>query len=432
MAESLEKKGFVVEKFEHVSVPPAFKTINGVYFLSNLDLYQNITISTIYCYKSETRTSNNDACEVIKQALAEVLVHYYPFAGRLGIDSEGKLVVNCTGEGAIFVEAVANCDIDVLGDVINLNFGTLGKLVHTYPISQNILEMPILTVQVTRFKCGGFVLGVAHNHCISDGIASMEFLSSWAEIARGSPRTIFPFLDRSILSSRQPLKIEFPHQEFYEIKEFPKSVLASKDEELVRKSFCLKEKKLNHLRTLAMEDRKIEKCSNFTLVAAYAWLAITEALQMEPDHQTKLVFAVDLRSKFNPPLPKGYFGNAVFHPCCLCTAGELTSKPFSFAVKLVQDAIKSVTEEYARSAIDHYEVKGTNPFGSYTLFISSWTKLGFLDNDFGWGKPTQTTLANPGPNLCFTLPQSEDKKDVNILMVMASSLMHTFEGLIES
>ncbi|XP_042499427.1 omega-hydroxypalmitate O-feruloyl transferase-like [Macadamia integrifolia] len=432
MTESMEKEAFVVEKFEPVSVPPAFKTIDGVYFLSNLDLYQNLTISNLFCYKSETRTSNNNACEVIKQALAEVLVHYYPFAGRLGISSEGKLVVNCTGEGAIFVEAVADCDLDLLGNITKLNFGMLGKLVHTYPISQNILEIPLLTVQVTRFKCGGFVLGVANNHCMADGIAINDFLSSWAQIARGSPMTIFPFLDRSILSSRQPPKNEFPHQEFYEIKDVPKSVLASKDEEFVRKSFCLKDKKLNHLRTLAMEDGKIEKCSNFTLVAAYTWRVMTEALQMEADQQTKLVFAVELRSKFKPPLPKGYFGNAVFHPCCLCSAGELTSKPFSFAVKLVQDAIKSVTEEYVRSAIDHYEVKGTNPYGAYTLFISAWSKLGFLDNDFGWGKPTQSTLGNPGPNLCFTLPQSEDKKDVNFLMVMASSLMNSFEGLIET
>ncbi|KAJ4978135.1 hypothetical protein NE237_008915 [Protea cynaroides] len=431
MTELLEKEAFVVEKLEPVSVSPAVKTMDELYFLSNLDLYQNLTISTLFCYKSDTRSTNNDVCEVIKQALAEVLVHYYPFAGRLAMDSDGKLVVNCTGEGAVFVEAVANCKLGLLGDISKSDFKMLGKLVHTCP-SSSIIEMPLLVVQVTRFKCGGFVLGVANNHCMADGVSIVEFVNSWAETARGLPITVLPFLDRRIMRSRQPPKIEFSHHEFYEMKDIPKSVLASKDEVLVRKSFCFNDKKVTQLRTLAMEDGKVENCSNFTLVAAYTWRVMTEALKMEDDQQTKLVFAVNLRSKFNPPLPKGYFGNAIFHPCCICSAGELTSKPLSFAVKLVQDAIKSVNEEYVRSAIDSYEVKGANPFAAFTLLISAWTKLGFLDIDFGWGKPDQITLGNPGPNLCFTIPQSGDKKDLNILMVLAESLMKAFEGLIET
>ncbi|XP_042499830.1 omega-hydroxypalmitate O-feruloyl transferase-like [Macadamia integrifolia] len=424
---------FEVKKLEAVLVPPASKTDDGLYFLSNLDLYQNLILTTIYCYKSDTTRSNCNACEVIKQALAEVLVHYYPFAGRIAInDSDGKLVIDCTGEGVPFVEAVADCELEVLGDTTkSSNFEILEKLVHIFPRSKNILEIPLLTTQVTKFKCGGFVLGLATNHCMADGISAVEFANSWAEIARGSPITVLPFLDRTIIKSRQPLKIEFPHNEFHEIKDVPKSILASKDDELIPKSFCFKEKMLVHLRSLAMEDGEVEKCSNFTLVAAHTWRVMIESLKMEDDQLTKLVFAVDLRSKFNPPLPKGYFGNAIFHPCCLCSAGELRSKPLWFAVKLVQEAIKSVTEEYARSAIDYYEEKRANPLATYTLFISSWTRLGFYDIDFGWGKPTQTTLANPGPNLCFTLPQGEGKKDLNILMVMAASLMKAFEELIQ-
>ncbi|XP_043700421.1 omega-hydroxypalmitate O-feruloyl transferase-like [Telopea speciosissima] len=435
MEEALGKgEGFVVKKLEPVMVPPASKTDDGFYFLSNLDCYQNLILTTIYCYKSDPKRSNSNACEVIKPALAEVLVHYYPFAGRIAEnDSDGKLKIDCTGEGVPFVEAVADCELEVLGDTAkSSNFEMLGKLVHTYPRSKNILEIPLLTAQVTKFKCGGFVLGLAINHCMADGICAIEFVNSWAEITRGSPISVFPFLDRTIINSRQPLKIEFPHNEFYEIKDVPKNILpsTSKDDELIRKSFCFKEKMLTHLRTLAMEDGEVEKCSNFTVVAAHTWRVMTESLNMEADQQTKLVFAVDLRSKFDPPLPKGYFGNAIFHPCCLCNAGELTSKPLWFAVKLVQDAIKSVTEEYARSAIDNYEVKRVNPLATYTLFISSWTRLGFHDIDFGWGKPTQTTLANPGPNLCFVLPQNEENKDLNILMVMTASLMNSFSELI--
>ena len=53
--------------------------------------------------------------------------------------------------------------------------------------------------QVTRFKCGGFALGLAMNHCMFDGIGAMEFVNSWAETARGvAELTVPPFLDRGV------------------------------------------------------------------------------------------------------------------------------------------------------------------------------------------------------------------------------------------
>ncbi|XP_042497614.1 omega-hydroxypalmitate O-feruloyl transferase-like [Macadamia integrifolia] len=122
-----------------------------------------------------------------------------------------------------------------------------------------------------------------------------------------------------------------------------------------------------------MEDGEVEKCSNFTAVAAHSWCVMTESLKMEADQLTKLVFPVDLRLKFNLPLPKGYFGNAIIHPSCLCSAGELRSKPLSFTVKLVQEVIKSVIEKYARSAIDYHRSEKSKSFGNLyslkTLYI---------------------------------------------------------------
>ena len=60
---------------------------------------------------------------------------------------------------------------------------------------------------------------------------------------------------------------------------------------------------------------------------------------MLPKQETKLLFAVDGRPKFVPPLPKRYFGNGIVLTNSVCQAGELVEKPLSFAVGLVQDAI---------------------------------------------------------------------------------------------
>ena len=53
----------------------------------------------------------------VRDALGKALVDYYPFAGRLvdGAGGPGVSRVECTGEGAWFVEAVAGCSLEDVG-----------------------------------------------------------------------------------------------------------------------------------------------------------------------------------------------------------------------------------------------------------------------------------------------------------------------------
>lgn len=140
-------KTFEVKKEEPTLVPPAEETDKGLYFLSNLDQNIAVIVRTVYCYKSDSK-GNEEAVEVMKEALSKVLVHYYPLAGRLSISTEGKLIVNCTGEGAVFVEAEANCEMEKMGDIKKPDDVTLGKLLYDVPGAKNILEIPPMVAQV--------------------------------------------------------------------------------------------------------------------------------------------------------------------------------------------------------------------------------------------------------------------------------------------
>ncbi|GMH06869.1 hypothetical protein Nepgr_008709 [Nepenthes gracilis] len=334
-------------------VPPAEDTAKGLYFLSNLDQNIAVIVRTIYFFKSEEK-GNEMAARVIRAALAKVLVSYYPLAGRLTISSEGKLIVDCTGEGAVFVEAEAECRMEEIGDETNLDPATLGKLVYDTPGAKNILEVPLLAAQVTKFKCGGFVLGLCNNHCMHDGIAAMEFVNSWGETARGLSLSVPPFLDRSILKARSPPQIEFQHHEFAEVEDISGTCDLYK-EEMQYRSFCFDPNSLEKLKMKAMEDGTLVKCTTFEALSGFVWRARTSALRFKPDQRSKLLFAVDGRPKFNPPLPKGYLGNGIVLTASICPAGELVKNPVSFAVGLVQEAIELVTDGYMRSAIDYFE-----------------------------------------------------------------------------
>lgn len=142
---------FTVDKEEPVLVPPAEETKKGLYFLSNLDQNIAVIIQTVYCFKSD-EVGNENAFKVIKEALSKVLVHYYPLAGRLTISPQGKLIVDCTAEGAVLVEASANCRMDVIGDLTKPQPEKLGMLVYNIPGAKNVLQIPPMVAQVNLSK----------------------------------------------------------------------------------------------------------------------------------------------------------------------------------------------------------------------------------------------------------------------------------------
>ncbi|WCJ36305.1 HXXXD-type acyl-transferase family protein [Euphorbia peplus] len=426
MADSFQ---LVVKQSEPVLVPPAEETYKGLYFLSNLDQNIAVIVRTIYCFKSEKK-GNEDAMEVIKDALSEVLVHYYPLAGRLTISSEGKLIVDCNSEGAVLVEAEANCAISEIGDSTKPDPETLGKLVYDIPGATNILQIPPLVAQVTRFTCGGFVLGLCMNHCMFDGIGAMEFVNSWGETARGLPLTVTPISDRSILKARTPPKIEFPHHEFAQIDDISDTTKLY-EEEMLYRCFCFDPEKLEKLKAKALEDGSLSKCTTFEALSAFVWKARCQALRMLPEQETKLLFAVDGRSRFVPPIPEGYFGNAIVLTNSLCKAGELVDNDLSFAAGLVQKAVNLVDDGYMKSAIDYFEVTRARPSLAATLLITTWSRLSFHITDFGWGEPISSgPVALPEKEVTLFLSHGKERKSINVLLGLPAPAMKTFEELI--
>ncbi|CAJ2641264.1 omega-hydroxypalmitate O-feruloyl transferase-like [Trifolium pratense] len=419
-----------VKQGEPIRVQPAEETEKGLYFLSNLDQNIAVPMRTIYCFKSETR-GNEKAAQVIKDALSKILVPYHPMAGKLIISTEGKLIVDNTGEGAVFVEAEADCNIDEIGDLTKPDPHRLGKLVYNTPGAKNILEMPLMTVQVTKFKCGGFTLGLNMIHCMKDGLCAMEFVNAWAETARGLDLKVQPFLDRTILESRNPPKIEFQHHEFDQLEDLSNSEKIYEGEKIIHKSFFFNPEKLDSLKKKATEDGVLKKCSTFEALSAFVWRARTSALEMHPNQQTKLLFAVDGRSRFVPPIPKGYFGNAIVLTNSLCKASDLLENPFSFSVGLVHKAIEMVTDSYMRSAIDYFEVTRARPSLTGTLLITTWTKLSFDTTDFGWGEPLCSgPVTLPDKEVILFLSHGQGRKGISVLLGLPDSAMKRFEELV--
>lgn len=287
------------------------------------------------------------------------------------------------------------------------------------------------TLQVTKFKCGGFVLGLGMNHCLFDGIGAMEFVNSWGETARGLPISVPPFLDRSILKPRTPLRIEFPHHEFAEIEDI--SDLSNLyEEEMHYRSFCFDTEKLEQLKRKVVADGVVDKCTTFEALSAFVWKARSHALRLQPDQQIKLLFAVDGRNRFEPSLPKGYFGNGIVLTNSLCSAGDILENPVSFTVGLIHKAVKMVTDNYMRSAIDYFEATRARPSLAATLLITTWSRLSFHDVDFGWGEPILSgPVTLPEKEVILFLSHGKERKSINVLLGLPASAMKIFQDLMQ-
>lgn len=285
---------------------------------------------------------------------------------------------------------------------------------------------------MTSFRCGGIVVGIAWNHVVVDAKGIADFLNYWAETTRGLPLSVDPYLDRSILSPTQPLPIHISHPALLPNQNLAQNIYLQFQEPISYQSFFFEPKKLSQLKKTGKENESDAHPTSFEVISALVWIMRNKAFKIEPHKKTKLLTAVDIRSKLNPPLPKYFFGNGIVMSYAECIAGDLIEKPFSFAVKLVHESIKVVTEDYVRSAIDYYGLTRGQYGMENTVWISKWSRLPFYDVDFGWGKPQQVAPASLVDNLDLTLLQEKDGDNIILSLGLPESVMKIFRELMQS
>ncbi|XP_024982701.1 benzyl alcohol O-benzoyltransferase-like [Cynara cardunculus var. scolymus] len=379
---------FVVRRRAPELIAPAAPTPRELNPLSDLDHQPELRcqLHGLQFYRSHPKMANKNPATVIRDALAKVLVYYYPFAGRLREAPTQKLMVDCTGEGVLFIEAEADVTLKQFGASLHPPFPCLEELLYDVPGSNGIVDSPLLLIQVTRLLCGGFIFAYRINHTMCDGPGVIQFLTAFGEMAQGaSSPSVLPVWQRELLFASEPPRATFAHHE-HDVEEKTKAINDIGTKDLIQKSFFFGPNEVSTLRRRFVPEH-LQRCSTFEVIAACVWRCRTIALQFDPNEEMRFLFPFNARDKLNPRLPVGYYGNAFILPSVVSTAGDLSIKPLSHVLELVTKAKALVSEGYVRSTIDLMAIKGrpllTVP-RSYIL--SNVARLGFSEIDFGWGK----------------------------------------------
>ena len=152
-------------------------------------------------------------CGMMKRALEKALEKYPMLAGRLDLQTPGfrNKGVRLTNSGVPF--RVVNEPFEDGGartiDDLPQDFASESRRFLDFApwIDLMLGDAPAFTVKITNLpKNGGSVLGVCMSHAVSDGQGFVEFLITWAEIAKGNLNGNplgDPIFDRSLLPTSE-------------------------------------------------------------------------------------------------------------------------------------------------------------------------------------------------------------------------------------
>ncbi|KAK7333715.1 hypothetical protein VNO80_30492 [Phaseolus coccineus] len=435
------------------TILPNQPTPEGIQWLSDNDQVARLRHTpTIYIFRA--KHNHDTLIQQMRNSLSKILCHYYPLAGRLRrLEEGGRLELDCNAKGVVLIEAESTKTVHDYGDFLG---ESIKDLVPAVDYTKTLLqELPLLLVQVTSFLGHeAFSIGVAICHILCDGVAAIQFINSWAKLARGDTLEAheMPFLDRTVLRFiAPPSPPRFDHLEF---KPLPLILgrcdnTAEKNKGVKATLLKLTAEQVGKLKNKANADESTKGSrpySRFEAIAAHVWRSACKARGLDENQQTLVRFNADIRNRLIPPLPRNYFGNALALTAASSQVGEILSNSLGHAAKKIREAIEVITHEYICSQIDvirgqeHLDKAralyfGANEgkdalfFGNPNLLLTSWMSMPGHEADFGWGKPVYLGLVSVAKQDRALITQSTDgENSINLVLHFQMEHMQLFKN----
>ncbi|KAF3796778.1 Agmatine coumaroyltransferase-1 [Nymphaea thermarum] len=338
----------------------------------------NMHVSVRLVYDAPTASNTK-----IKFAFAKALTYYPVLAGKLSGDP--PVVVLDDDAGAPVSEMSVEGNLD---DFLPLKPTPELSMLHPYTQETN----PLLMIQLTRFACGGLVLGLSANHVIADGQSMSNFFVTWSQLVMEKEVSPIPTHDRSLLTPRNPPMPEHPHQDM----EFSMSPpRGDQPPEFYEGATENVQVHYSYDFIMKLKERAETKHSTFECLLSHLWKKVTVARGLDDQVITRARVSVNGRPRLG--VPGEYFGNLVLTAFPAAKVKDLVQGDVGYGAKLIKGAVGMIGSEYFQSFVDFGELNkdkelypsvGTEGNTlSPDLEVDSWLGFQFHQVDMGGGAP---------------------------------------------
>ncbi|KAL2529893.1 HXXXD-type acyl-transferase family protein [Forsythia ovata] len=396
--------------------------------ISYLDeIPQPMNFSVLLYYLSSSVA--NEKLNKLEESLAEILPRFYPLAGRYIKENH---LVNCSDQGAEYVEAQVDCTLleHINGFKVNHD-DDLNDLLPCEIYAADEITDPLLAIQVSKFKCGGLEICVSISHRIFDGTSMGTFIDAWTSVCRGdNTETICPVFNSPLL---------FPSRNIVSRdSETTMKTTKTEDSNIVSRMFLFDKKAISSLRANAISSEESGKRqpSRVRVVSALIIKALARVNQKiyEKSRGLLLSQAVNIRERTIPPLPKYSCGNFSVLSLTECTEEQCQNMEFQAFVRFLSNGIDKTLAACANILSDHTPIDTAleSISKSYMndtnlVWFTDWSKFRFYQVDFGWGKPIWTSIANPSTKNYILLMDNKGSDGIEAWIFLEKKDMDFFE-----
>nr|GMD29974.1 uncharacterized acetyltransferase At3g50280-like [Ipomoea batatas] len=345
----------------------------------------------LFCKPAQQFSLTSTLTDHLKASLSSTLSFFPPLAGRLAVANNGdgttSVSITCNNGGAEFV--VARAAGVTMAQI--LEPAIVPRLVRSFfPFNRVCnfqgISTPLLGVQVTELEDGYFI-GLSMNHTAADASSFWHFFNSWSEISRGMPQlSLSPVLDPWFPGNiARPIRLPFDLQG-----EMLSSSFAPPP--LEERVFHFSKDTIAKLKEKANSEMGTDSISSLQSYVAHLWRAITRARHLNATEDVPIYVPIGTRWRTNPPLPEGYWGNAIHSKHAKANAGELLQRGLGWAAWQIHEVVSNqdhveVMEYYQNWVKSPVIAQKSKVFSANFLGIASSPRNNVYATDFGWGKP---------------------------------------------
>ncbi|CAL5399407.1 unnamed protein product [Camellia sinensis] len=155
--------------------------------------------------------------------------------------------------------------------------------------------------------------------------------------------------------------------------------------------FHLSSESIAKLKAKANGECQTNRISSLQSVSALIWRCITRTRHLPYDQEASCRMSINNRTRIEPPMPEGYFGNSAQTVRGIAKAGELVEQGLGWAAWRLREAVANHNDKAVREWVDEWMktpliIRRDEFLDPCGILVGSLPRFKLFENEFGMGR----------------------------------------------